>query len=209
MRRSGRRTAALAIVCGLGLAAVAAQAVVPVITGQHAPVTETPLEQGIVTELNLARADPLGYLPKIPGKYTPAQTADAVAFLQHQPPDPPLIWDHRLAQAARLHAADEANSNPVGHIGSDGSNPMIRIHAQGITASVASEVISLDETTPAGAIRQLIVDIPGPRHPHRYDLFQDPTLKYVGVACGPNVRFGTICVIDLSSRPIDEDGVRG
>jgi hypothetical protein len=172
------------------------------VQGPCPPPHGSALELGIVSELNLARSDPPAYVPKVLGKYTPAQTADAVAFLQHQPADRPLIWDDRLAQAARVQVTDQATRDPVGHIGADGSNPMQRIHTVGISASVTAEEISVGETTPVGAIRQLTTDIPGPRHPHRDDLFDDPTLEYVGVACGPNSHYGTICVIDMSSAPI-------
>jgi uncharacterized protein YkwD len=115
-----------------------------------------------------------------------------------------LVWDDRLAKAARVQLADQKTANPPGHTGADGSNPMIRMRAQGWYSMLTAEEISVGETTPAGAIRQLIVDIPGPNHPHRYDLFNDPTLRFIGVFCGPNRRYGTICVIDLSAAPIVE-----
>jgi hypothetical protein len=53
--------------------------------------------------------------------------------------------------------------------------------------------------TAGDVVEQLIVDLPGPLHPHRADLF-DASLAVTGVACGPNTRFGTMCVIDLASR---------
>jgi uncharacterized protein YkwD len=198
----------------LSAGAVAAIAMIAAPTHAQRGIQNTPpavttvsgdsLERGIVRELNSVRGDPLAEIPKLPGKYTPAQTADAVNFLQRQAADPPLHWSTRLAMAARVQVLDQADADPPGHIGRDGSNPMTRMRAQGWNAMLTAEEISVGESTAAGAIRQLIVDIPGPKHPHRYDLFSDPTIRYIGIACGPNRHYVIICVIDLSASPIVE-----
>lgn len=60
-------------------------------------------------------------------------------------------------------------------------------------------MISIAYATAPGVLQQLIVDQPGPMHPHRDDLF-DANLAVTGVGCGPNTKFGTMCVIDLASR---------
>lgn len=153
------------------------------------------LELAVLAEINAARADPSRYASRLllggPG------AADAIAFLRRQPQVPPLAADPRLAGAAARLAADQGPRGGDSHVASDGSQPSQRMQAQGVQASVFAEVIAVAQSTASGAVVQLIIDLPGPNHPHRTDLF-DPMLAFAGVACGSNARFGEMCVVDLT-----------
>jgi uncharacterized protein YkwD len=152
---------------------------------------------GVLAEINRARTDPNAYAATLG-----PDAGDAVSFLAHQPALPPLAFDDRLAAAARRQAADQGPIGGMSHIGTDGSNPIGRIHANCLFAMVVGEEISLGQTQPGPVVRQLIVDASEPTHLHRGDLFS-PMFKRAGVACGPNRTWGEMCVIDLASTPMN------
>ncbi len=167
-----------------------------------APPRKTSMEDAVLAEVNAARTDPHAYAQALRDGPQTAETADAIAFLEHQSPLPPLKLDDRLAHAAVGHAADDGPKGSASHVGSDGKSPNQRAQALGVWSSVYAEVISVGEKTPRGVVRQLILDQPGPNHPHRADLF-DPMLMYAGVGCGGNAQYGSMCVIDLSADIAD------
>jgi len=103
--------------------------------------------------------------------------------------------------AASGHAADQGPRGADSHTGSDGSTAGQRMTRAGVYSMIYAEEISVGYPTAQGVVTQLILDIPGPAHPHRKDLF-DPMLKDAGVGCGPNKTYGEMCVIDLSSGSI-------
>ena len=156
----------------------------------------------VLDEINRARTDPQGYAevlrrgPQRPG------VNEAITFLQTQKPVAALKLDDRLTRAAVAHAADDGALGNASHIGSDGSKLSDRIHAQGLYASLYAEVISIGEHDAQGVVTQLIIDQPGPQHPHRTDLF-DPLLTMAGAGCGDNKTYGTMCVIDLSAGAVE------
>jgi hypothetical protein len=162
-------------------------------------VTPSQLEVAVLAEINDARSHPQEYARKLqsPG------AGEASAFLEHHESVPPLTFDARLAEAAAKHAADQGPLAQDSHIGSDSSRAIQRMQRAGVTASITAEVISVGHSTASGVVSQLIIDPPGPNHPHRADLF-DSMLKVAGVGCGPNKKFGAMCVIDLASTPIGE-----
>jgi uncharacterized protein YkwD len=150
----------------------------------------------VIKEINDARTDPQGYLVK-----WGAADPESVAFLRRQSPIVPVEEDARLDTAAQRHADDQGPIGLQGHVGTDGSKPMQRIHDAGLFAMMNAEVISVEQSTAAGAIHQLITDQGNVGHPHRDDLF-NPMLTIAGVGCGPDKRYGQITVIDLSSPPV-------
>jgi uncharacterized protein YkwD len=159
------------------------------------------LEFGVVDEINKARSDPKAYAGRLRAGPLSQGVGDAVAFLERQPPIAPLSCDGRLATAAAAHAADQGPLGQISHTGSDGSRALQRMQKAGVFSSVYAEEISMGQTSAAGVVTQLILDIPGPAHPHRADLF-DPMLKEAGVGCGPNKTYRSMCVIDLSSGAV-------
>ena len=103
-----------------------------------------------------------------------------------------------MASVAIAHEEDQGPKGGESHTGSDGSRPSERMRAVGVQTGEYAEVISVGYGTAGGVVQQLLVDQPGPQHPHRDDLF-DPNLAVAGVGCGPSTKFVTICVIDLAS----------
>jgi uncharacterized protein YkwD len=191
---------------GLLLGAAAALAIWAPIPG--VAVAATPcmsgLEAAVLSTVNRARVDPRGFAATLRLEYSPAQNSETVAFLRHARPIAPLVCDARLAAAARAHVADQGPFGGLSHVGSDGSTAMERMQRRRLYASIYAEVMSAGFSDPNGVVSQLIID-PEPGHRHRVDLF-DPALKAAGVACGPNANYGTMCVIDLTSRPMSPGG---
>jgi hypothetical protein len=162
-----------------------------------APRPPTSLEAAVLDEINAARTDPHAYAHRLrPAPYV--DISDAAAFLTGRTSIPPLTDDSRLAGAAIAHADDQGPKGGESHTGSDGSRPSERMRGAGVQTSEYAEVISIGYPTAPGVVQQLLVDQPGPNHPHRDDLF-DPNLAVAGVGCGPSTKFVTICVIDLAS----------
>jgi len=67
----------------------------------------------------------------------------------------PLVWDSRLADAARAHSEDMARNNlPIGHTGSDNSGVRERVNRAGISwLNIAENVIGGFETPEAMVAR--------------------------------------------------------
>jgi hypothetical protein len=162
------------------------------------------LEAAVLARLNQARADPHRFATSLRREYSPMENSEAVAFLRDAAPIAPLKCDARLAAAARAHVADQGALSELSHGGSDGSSAMQRMQRQRLYASIYAEVMSAGFSDPNGVVSELIID-PEPGHRHRVDLF-DPALKAAGVACGRSANYGTVCVIDLTSRPMSPGG---
>jgi uncharacterized protein YkwD len=185
----------------LGLLAIVAAVMAPAPCAA-APTAPSDLGAAVLAELNAARADPPAYARRLRGLGRSA--AEAAAFLQQQTPMPPLEADDRLIATAEAHAADQAGQAMPGHTGSDGSSPMRRMQRAGVAASLFAEEIALGQDGAAGVVAQLIIDAPGPRRPHRDDLF-DPKLRVAGVGCGPSRAWRRMCVIDLAGAAIPRE----
>lgn len=147
----------------------------------------------VLDEINKLRTDPKGYARKLKATLRGKGVGQAIAVLEKLDPLPPLQFDGRLTDAAGAHAADEGPKGKVEHTGSDGSTPGQRMRRAGVTATTYSEVISMAQSTPAQVVQQLISD-----GAHLDDLI-DPNLKLVGVGCGPNARWGRMCVVDMTN----------
>ncbi|MFZ9887593.1 MAG: CAP domain-containing protein [Myxococcota bacterium] len=76
-----------------------------------------------------------------------ARGAGATCGGMSQPPAPPLAWDDRLADAARLHARDMAEQGYFDHNSLDGRSPWDRIVATGYTGQPAAENIAGGSST--------------------------------------------------------------
>ncbi len=149
----------------------------------------------MLEEINRARGDPQHYVLK-PYGFPGARVEVARAFLRTASPLPPLQLDDRLSAAAARELADQGPRGQDNHTGSDGSTPMKRMQDAGFWSSVTAEVIAVGEPTEGGAVAQFLVD-----PPHRDALF-DHMMRSAGVACGPNAKFGSMCVVDMAGAPI-------
>lgn len=175
-------------------------------------VGESPgLDQAVLAEINHARAHPADYAQELRrlaaqgerGDYVevsaeePGALSEAIAFLERQPPLPPLRDNQGLAAAARAHAGDQGRGYGVGHYGSGGDDLQTRLHREGVWAGMVAEDISYGYEDPRAVVRQLIVDSRVPDRGHRQIIF-DRYYSAAGVGCGAHARYGAMCVVDFA-----------
>jgi uncharacterized protein YkwD len=183
------------------------------------PAAEPSLEEQVLAGINEVRTNPAAYAAKLrqyrsyfednvvllPGSDVGLRTREgvaavdeAIAFLARQAPLPALRNAPDLAEAAKVHAADQALNGGIGHTGADGSNAQARIKAHKGSGFMA-EALSYGAKDAAGVVRQLIVDDGAPSRPNRRLLFDGKRYRMAGVACGPHPVNRSVCVIDLST----------
>ncbi|MEI9926740.1 MAG: CAP domain-containing protein [Sphingomonas sp.] len=177
------------------------------------------LESQVLERINYVRAHPheyaerlrddLGYfdgrilhLPGDPNgvitREGPGAVDEAIGFLEHQQPLPPLDAGDLLALAARDHVVEQAEGG-IGHQSPDGASPGERVRRRGGDIYVG-EVISYGPADADAAVRQFIVDDGVPGRGHRKLLFASD-LRFAGVGCGAHPRYRHMCVVDLSGTP--------
>jgi uncharacterized protein YkwD len=84
------------------------------------------------------------------------QTLELINLERQKRNLPPLLMNHLLVMAARVHSADMACRNYFNHYGIDGSSPFDRMKATGYQMSYAGENIYAgpgENNTPAVAVR--------------------------------------------------------
>lgn len=184
----------------------------------RAAVQENYSPRQVLAEINLARTEPLkfaeylrefrerfqGKVYTMPGSKARVQTSEgtaavdeAIRFLSHQKPLPPLIWSESLAAAAAELAREQGRSGQIGHNSSRGSGIEERTRRQGIWMEWVGENISYGPYDPRFMVMRLLIDDGSPDRGHRKNQF-DPDFGQAGVSCGPHPRFESVCVIDFS-----------
>lgn len=98
---------------------------------------------------------------------------------EHFDAAPPLVWDTKLAAAAKGHAIDMAEQDYFDHKGKDGREPKHRVEAQFYDWSYVSENIAAGSTAyrTLDQVMKGWLDSPG----HCENLM-DPRAKEVGMA---------------------------
>ncbi len=126
-----------------------------------------------------------------------AAVDEAIAVLRATAPLPPLVADARLTQAAQDQVAWQGPRGETGHAGEGRSSPFDRMRQRGVHKHASGENISYGA---AGlqVVIDLIVDDGVPARGHRRNIL-DPAFREVGIAVGPHRRYGTMCVMDLTS----------
>lgn len=211
------RITALTVAALLGACAPVTIAA-PVDAEAAARPADSDLAARIVDEVNAARTSPAAYAARArvlrglfqddrierPGEIAivtregTAAVDEAIAFLERQPPLPPVRASPLIDRAAAEHAADQARAGTVGHAGSDGSSPSDRMrrHARW---TATGEVIAYGPERAEDVVLQLIVDDGVPARGHRRILF-NPGYTLIGVACAPHPVWRQVCVLDFA-RP--------
>lgn len=172
------------------------------------------LEQGIVAEMNLARANPPAYaallqnmrryyngnMLQLPGQ-TPILTNEgvravdeAIRFLKSTKPLPPLSISKGMSLAAKDHVKDQGPKGTLGHFGSDGSKPWDRINRYGSWQKIVGENISYGPSTAQQVVIQLIIDDGVADRGHRKNIFR-PDYRVTGVGCGTHKQYKVMCDI--------------
>ena len=166
----------------------------PVASVPRAPVG---IEREVLREVNLARSDPAGYASFIEAIDDDAR--EAIDVLREMAPVPELVWEDRVASAARDHVLDTGASSVLSHEGADGSRSYERVtrYIDRNDVSATGENIMYGARTPRSIVVELIVDRGVPDRGHRHNLFSD-VWTHVGVAVGPHAGYETMCVMDFA-----------
>lgn len=202
MRWSGGFIIGLAVMCGGGVAAIAAP---------------RGFEVDVFDELNHFRSDPAAYAdhlrdyrPRFRGKLLIGDddseidimtnegvvaVDEAIRALRGERALPELAWSEPLARAAADHVAVQSRSGAVGHY-TGRSGPGERMKARG-GGPYVNEVITYGHHSPAGVIHQFLIDDGVPGRGHRFSLLRTDH-RYAGVACGRHPVHRTMCVILMS-----------
>jgi uncharacterized protein YkwD len=177
------------------------------------------LEKGVVDEYNLARTNPKQYAAilaeykkfyngryiDIPGEIRiitnegVSAIDEAIRFLETASTCPPLTPSKGMSKAAKDHVNDIGPKSIVGHSGSDGSNPSIRMQRYGKWQKTAGENISFGKKNAREIVIQLIVDDGVASRGHRKNIF-NPNYRRIGVGFGPHGRYGSMCVQTLAGE---------
>lgn len=178
------------------------------------------LEDAVLARINAIRANPKAYAEELreyrgyfdgeivylPGDYNGVVTREgaaavdeAIAFLERQPPLPPVESAPILTRTAVDFSREQGAAGSSGHVGQDGSRPGDRVKRRGGDVFVG-EVIAYGLTDPDQVVRQLIVDDGVPDRGHRKLLF-NPRFRFAGIGCGPHRALEHLCVVDLSATP--------
>jgi len=176
----------------LGVAMLAGLALTP------AAQAEPDLAPGVLAEINFIRTHPRDYAEDLRRREMTPATAEAIAYLEHRTPAPPLRIEPGLGASAARHAADQGRHGSFEHTGWDGSSAGERMRREGVWAGLLAEEMTAGDMSAADLVRQMIIDEDVPDRGHRNDLL-DPELKRAGVGCAPHPSYGEICVVDLAS----------
>jgi uncharacterized protein YkwD len=175
-------------------------------------------EQDLLTEINLARAQPQVYAnyleklkPQFNGKvYTAAgqdmgletqegwgAVEDAIKFLRAAKPVAPLTMSEGLRLAATSHVKDQSSSGATGHAGADNTMIEQRVKPFGSwQGDIGENLVYGDESARERILTWLIDDGVATRGHRRRVMSQD--YKVAGISCGPHPEYGAMCVLTLA-----------
>ncbi len=105
-----------------------------------------------------------------------------------------LMPSEGLSRAASTHAADQAQTGEIGHMGSDGSDPFERMELYGDITGYAGENISYGSDDGLRILLQLLVDDGVPSRGHRKNILSD-NFSQIGVGIDLHPEYGSLCVV--------------
>ena len=131
---------------------------------------------------------------------------EAVNFLNHARPLPPLSFSNGLSMGAMAHVANQGAAGETGHEGTDRSSPWDRMARYGKWTGTAGENISYGVSGARQIVISLIVDSGVSNRGHRKNIFQRG-FGVAGVACGSHAKWGTMCVMDFAGGFVENGQV--
>lgn len=179
------------------------------------------LMQEIIAELNAVRRDPAKYadeviaprlayferrMYKVPGSIPlatregAAAVKDCIKALKAASPAGALEADAGLSRAAQWLADDQARTGRVGHIGSDGSNPVKRIERFGSWSGSVGENCAYGLKDAREIVAQLLIDDGVGNRGHRKTIL-NPAFKKVGIGYSEagKAAYGAVAVMDFAA----------
>ncbi len=167
----------------------------------------SPLERGVLNEIDLLRANPAAYAGVLrqwrPDVHDGGESVraldEAIGELQSMRGGlSRLSLSSGLSRAARDQVRDTGSRGLVGHTGSDGSTFRKRIERYGVWSGSIAENIVYGPDMAREAVIQMVVDAGVEGRGHRRTLL-NPAWHYVGIACGRHAVYGTMCVMDFAA----------
>ena len=168
------------------------------------------LSIAFVEEVNAMRQDPRSFIDDVDAyvlewksfvrnpKELQKAANEIKKILRKLDPLPPFHVDSALQLAAADHAEDCKLMGVVGHIGSDGSNPQVRIERHG-SFNNAAEVITYGQPTTMEMLAAFLVDHDSPSRGHRKSMLST-VLTHLGVVIDEHPKFRIQCVVDLGGN---------
>lgn len=196
--------------------------------------TRTPVSDGLskderelLTEINLARANPQQYASYLEGlkplfhgkEYQPtgqdsfttqegwSAVEDAIKFLRATKPQEPLSASHGLCLAALSHVKDQSESGATGHKGNDSSFIEQRVKPFGSWQGGIGENLTYGNQSARERLLTWLIDDGFPGRGHRLRLLSSD-YKVAGVCCGPHPQFKSMCVITLAGGFLETQTVK-
>jgi uncharacterized protein YkwD len=180
-------------------------------------------EREILDEINLARANPTGYIKFLeqfkqyysgkeihfPDGYVlltnegVSALDEAIAFVRNLKPLPPLEARSGMILGAKDHLGDMIRTGRTGHKGSDGSVPEDRLSCYGIWIESVGENIVYRSTSARYDVISLIIDDGVRSRGHRKNIFK-PGFHVIGISLSQPLQSGTICVITFAGGFTDK-----
>ena len=176
----------------------------------------------IISELNLARADPPGFAKKISQEYSQfngkisevsdqgissvfqretheglSSVTDAIKFLEQTKPLPPLVHSLSLSRASQDLCADQASSGKIGGATSKGLDLAKRASEHGIWKGKLGENLVYGARNSFDVVAQCIIDDGNSARSNRSKIF-DPKYTVVGIYCAPHRQYGNVTSIVFS-----------
>ncbi len=170
----------------------------------------SPLERGILDDINRLRASPSAYASLVKKWRVPDETSfspeyavhvldEAVSELQSIRTDRgELILSPGLSHAAADHVRDSGSRGLTTHTGADGSSFRERIERYGVWSGSSAENIAYGLVDARENVIVQLLDFGVEDRGHRRNLL-NPAWRYVGIACGPHTLYGTMCVMDFAA----------
>lgn len=172
-----------------------------------------PIHGQLLSELNLARTHPDAYADFIAEKFASLSERniyledgarvvmqegrpainEAIDFLRHAEPVPPLRLSPCLVLAAQDHVRSQGPTGTIGHNGTDGSDPSMRAEKYLAGKAYCGENISYGKGSARDITIQLLVDDGIPARGHRRNVF-NPQYRTVGFGVGQHARYKAMAV---------------